>query len=70
LVGIGLFYDQGYFHQRLDAAGWQQEEYADVNTGQLPLGLALGANGEPIHVEIETRRGTIRAKVWRLQVGR
>jgi starch phosphorylase len=70
LVGIGLFYDQGYFHQRMDGQGWQQEEYADVNVGQLPLGLALGAGGEPVHVEIETRRGTIRAKVWRLQVGR
>ena len=27
LVGIGLFYGQGYFRQRLDANGWQQEEY-------------------------------------------
>ncbi|MEQ9379774.1 MAG: alpha-glucan family phosphorylase, partial [Pirellulales bacterium] len=70
LVGIGLFYDQGYFHQRLNAEGWQQESYADVNVGELPLGLALDANGEPVTVEIETRRGVIRAKVWRVQVGR
>ena len=27
LVGIGLFYGQGYFRQRLDHNGWQQEEY-------------------------------------------
>src|SRR6202007_638409 len=27
LVGIGLFYGQGYFRQRLDAEGWEQEEY-------------------------------------------
>ena len=25
LVGIGLFYSQGYFRQRLDAEGWQRE---------------------------------------------
>ncbi len=70
LVGVGMFYDQGYFHQRLDERGWQQEDYTDVNVGQLPLGLALGSNGEPVRVEIETRSGSIRAKVWRLQVGR
>ena len=27
LVGIGLFYGQGYFRQRLDLGGWQREEY-------------------------------------------
>src|SRR6202166_5402359 len=27
LVGIGLFYGQGYFRQRLDKNGWQREEY-------------------------------------------
>ena len=33
LIGIGLFYGQGYFRQRLDPNGWQQEEYlqTDVN---------------------------------------
>jgi glucan phosphorylase len=33
LVGVGLFYGQGYFRQRLDMHGWQQEEYSvtDVN---------------------------------------
>src|SRR6202521_255027 len=30
LVGIGLFYGQGYFRQRLDRDGWQQEEYLET----------------------------------------
>src|SRR5262249_36611545 len=30
LVGLGLFYDQGYFHQRLNAEGWQEEDYLEV----------------------------------------
>ena len=29
LVGIGLFYGQGYFRQRLDLGGWQREEYLE-----------------------------------------
>src|SRR5579862_9471476 len=31
LVGVGLFYGQGYFRQWLDANGWQQEEYLTTN---------------------------------------
>ena len=37
LVGIGLFYGQGYFRQRLDATGWQQEEYIQTDVNQLPM---------------------------------
>ena len=37
LVGVGLFYGQGYFRQRLDVDGWQQEDYLDVDVWQLPL---------------------------------
>ena len=36
LVGIGLFYGQGYFRQRLDRDGWQQEEYLQTDVNQLP----------------------------------
>jgi starch phosphorylase len=70
LVGIGLFYGQGYFLQRLDLKGWQREEYLQTDVNQLPMQPAIGKNGEPIIVEIQTRRGSIRAKVWRVKVGR
>ncbi|HET6216625.1 MAG TPA: alpha-glucan family phosphorylase, partial [Acidobacteriaceae bacterium] len=70
LVGIGLFYGEGYFLQRLDKEGWQQEEYLHTDVTQLPMELAIGTNGEPVVVEIETRGGSIRAKVWRVNVGR
>jgi starch phosphorylase len=70
LVGIGLFYGQGYFRQILDAHGWQQEEYLPTDTNQLPMEPAIGKNGEPVKVQIETRGSAIQAKVWRLKVGR
>jgi starch phosphorylase len=70
LVGIGLFYGQGYFLQRLDQTGWQHEEYLQTDVNQLPMQLAIGLNGEPVAIEIHTRGGSIRAKVWRLKVGR
>jgi glycogen phosphorylase len=70
LVGIGLFYGQGYFRQRLDQNGWQQEEYIQTDVNQLPMELAIGVDGVPVTVQIETRGGLIRAKVWRMKVGR
>ncbi|HEY7335381.1 MAG TPA: alpha-glucan family phosphorylase [Bryobacteraceae bacterium] len=70
MVGIGLFYGQGYFRQRLNSDGWQREEYLSTDVTQLPMELAIGANGERIWVQIETRAGPIRARIWRLEVGR
>ena len=70
LVGIGLFYGQGYFRQRLDLGGWQREEYLKTDVNQMAMEVAIGKDGRPIVVEIETRSGRIRAKVWRVEVGR
>jgi starch phosphorylase len=70
LVGVGLFYGQGYFRQHLDRDGWQREEYIRTDVNQLPMESAIGANGEPVTVQIETRTGFIRARVWRVKVGR
>jgi glycogen phosphorylase len=70
LVGIGLFYGQGYFLQRLDEEGWQREDYLQTDVNQLPMEPAIGANGERVVIEIQTRGGIIRAKVWRVKVGR
>ncbi|HXP86488.1 MAG TPA: alpha-glucan family phosphorylase [Bryobacteraceae bacterium] len=70
LVGVGLFYGQGYFRQWLDQNGWQQEEYLPNDVKQLPMTPAIGPKGEPVTVHIHTRGAAITAKVWRVKVGR
>ncbi|MGH9716372.1 MAG: alpha-glucan family phosphorylase [Candidatus Acidiferrales bacterium] len=70
LIGVGLFYGQGYFRQRIDLSGWQQEEYIPNDVNAMPMQPAIGVTGEPIMVQIETRRGILRARVWRVNVGR
>jgi glycogen phosphorylase len=70
LIGIGLFYGQGYFRQRLDRNAWQQEEYLQTDVNQMPMEPAIGTSGLPVVIEIETRNDLIRAKVWRVKVGR
>jgi starch phosphorylase len=70
LVGVGLFYGQGYFLQRLDEKGWQREEYLQTDIKQLPMQPAIGLDGQPVVIEIATRGAAIRAKVWQVKVGR
>jgi len=69
LVGVGLYYDQGYFRQRLDSNGWQHEDYLALDHRQLPIRPAT-ADGVPVVVSINTETGTIFARVWQLAVGR
>ncbi len=69
LIGMGLYYDQGYFTQRLDRGGWQQEDYLDVDGRLLPIQPAMH-KGTPVTVAIQTRTGTITARVWQMSVGR
>lgn len=70
LIAIGLFYDQGYFKQHLDVDGYQHEEYMDTKVENLPMKPALSPDGTPITVSLETRSGTLQAKVWKMNVGR
>jgi starch phosphorylase len=69
LVGVGLYYDQGYFRQRLDLDGWQHEDYINVDHRLLPIRPAI-ADGQPVNISIDTRTGAIHARVWQLSVGR
>ena len=70
LVAIGLFYGEGYFEQRLDADGLQHEEYPAVDLERLPLQEVRRPDGQALRVEVETRSGTIAARVLRADVGR
>jgi glycogen phosphorylase len=70
LVGVGLLYQQGYFRQYLNEAGWQQEAYVDNDFHNLPLHLEHRAEGAPITISVAYPGRTVYAQVWRAQVGR
>lgn len=63
LVGVGLFYRDGYFTQRLSNAGRQTEDYQPVDP------KAAGLVREPVSVEVELADETVTAAVWRYDVG-
>ena len=70
LVGVGLFYAKGYFDQRLDADGRQQEAYFAADVNSLPIDLATDDKGKPLVVTVRTRPSEVRVKVWTAAVGR
>jgi starch phosphorylase len=70
MIGIGLFYREGYFHQRLDDAGWQHEWWTPNDFDCMPAALVSGPDGQPLTVAVEMRGRTVRIQWWRVDVGR
>ncbi len=70
LVGVGLFYKQGYFRQRLSHDDWQVEDYVPARGEILPVEPARRPDGQPLVIAVQTRTGLISARVWRVAVGR
>ena len=70
LVGVGLLYQEGYFRQYLNAAGWQQESYEDNDFQNLPLVLQKRPDGEPVTIDVGYDHRRVLAQVWRVDVGR
>jgi glycogen phosphorylase len=70
LAAVGLLYRQGYFRQRLDASGWQQEYWIDNDPERLPMALVREADGEPLTITVPIRGSDVRAQIWRVAVGR
>jgi len=70
LVGVGLLYQQGYFRQYMNQAGWQQESYENNDFHNLPLSPVSQTGGKPLVVQLEYPGRLVSAQVWRAQVGR
>jgi len=69
LVAVGLCYRQGYFRQRLDEAGNQQEIYQGNDFERLPLQLEKDSQGQPLTIALAQPDMPVKAQVWRAQVG-
>jgi starch phosphorylase len=70
MVGLGLLYRQGYFHQRLDSEGGQIEFWVETPVERLPIALVTGERGAPLTVGVELRGRRLTVQVWRVEVGR
>ncbi len=70
LVGVGLLYQGGYFHQYLNPDGWQQETYPINDFQTLPIEPVRDQQGHPVCVSVDFPGRPVLAQVWKVQVGR
>jgi starch phosphorylase len=70
LCGVGLLYRCGYFHQYLNADGWQQETYPDLDFPNQPIRRLMNDDGEQIKVHVELPGRRVYLGLWRCDVGR
>ncbi|MBD2448227.1 alpha-glucan family phosphorylase [Nostoc sp. FACHB-152] len=70
MVGVGLLYRQGYFRQRLNRQGWQEDYYLDNPFHRMPLELIQNEQGQPLTIQLEIRQRQVKVQIWKVQVGR
>ncbi len=70
LVGVGLLYKNGYFHQKIDAGGIQKSEYIDLELENLPINPVKDENGEDVIIYVKFPKRKLFLKVWEINVGR
>jgi starch phosphorylase len=70
MVGIGLLYQQGYFHQHITYNGWQQENFIDYDFSLLPIRRVMLDGDRVLMVNVELPDGDVWAQVWKADVGR
>ncbi|MDR0843277.1 MAG: alpha-glucan family phosphorylase [Acidobacteriota bacterium] len=70
LVGISLFYREGYFQQSIDRNNWQKEYYTTLDPAALPLEPVLDASGNRLVCEVAINADHVRFQAWRVNVGR
>lgn len=69
-VGVGIFYNQGYFHQKISDDGEQIEEYTEQKIEDYPFEPAKRPNGEIAEIEIQIVDHPVYVRAWIANVGR
>ena len=59
MVGVGLLYREGYFRQRLNADGWQEERYPETDLPAMALALI-----ESTRVTVDLGGQILTARIW------
>lgn len=69
-IGVGLYYNQGYFTQHVTEDGWQEAGYVRYSFDDLPIMPLLDENDEPVLVSVELPGRMLHLRLWKIQVGR
>jgi starch phosphorylase len=69
VIGVGLLYKYGYFTQKIDSTGNQEELFIEFENHYTPVREARDKNGNPVYVEVKILDRMLKAKVWTIDIG-
>ena len=70
LVGIGFYYTQGYFSQKISEDGWQETRSLSLNYEELPVIRLTAPDGKPLMISVPLAGRTVSACILEVRVGR
>jgi len=70
LVGVGFYYTQGYFLQKISEDGWQENRSLTLNYEELPIVPLADEAGDPLKISVTLAGRKVFARILQVQVGR
>ena len=70
MAAVGLFYRQGYFHQRLDPSGQQHEYWLHTYAEDLAAVPVTDEDRRPVEIRVPIEDREVAVRIWRVDVGR
>lgn len=70
LIGVGLLYSKGYFDQKLNLEGWQEDSDELFRAEDMPLIRLTGPDGTLSLATVNTAGRAVHVGAWLLQAGR
>ncbi|KPJ63497.1 MAG: hypothetical protein AMS15_00140 [Planctomycetes bacterium DG_23] len=70
VVGLGLLYKFGYFTQRVNINGEQEEVLLEFENHLIPIKELYAPNGELAHIIVKILGEEVEVKLWQVEVGK
>ncbi len=70
LVGVGFYYTQGYFSQKISEDGWQEARNLALSDEELPVLPLTDENDQPLKISVILAGRIVTARILQVQVGR
>jgi len=70
LIGVGLFYREGYFRQHLNNDGWQEEKFPPNKIEHMPMQKVKDTDDKDLMIELKLPDGTAKAVAWLVKIGK
>ncbi|MCB9834112.1 MAG: alpha-glucan family phosphorylase [Planctomycetes bacterium] len=70
IIGIGLLYRFGYFHQSFSLDNWQEERFSPNGAHNQPIQQVIADDGQPLTIELNLPGRKLKVQVWCARIGR